>query len=59
MNTDMSVFIVHMSVFTCHSGVSLAYLGGMHTDMETINTEMSVFMETRPYKKHISGLIQA
>ena len=47
MNTDISVF-------TCHSGVSLAYLGGMNTDMETMNTDISVFMETQ----HISGLIQ-
>ena len=44
MNTDMSVFIVHISVFTCHSGVSLAYLGSMNTDMETMNTDMSVFI---------------
>ena len=28
-----------LSVFTCHSGVSLAYLGGMNTDMETMNTD--------------------
>ena len=60
MNTDMSVFIVHMSVFTCHSGVSLAYLDGMNIDMETMNT-MSCQCSWRlsPYKKHISGLIQA
>ena len=44
MNTDMSVFIVHMSVFTCHSGMGLAYHCGMNTDMDTMNTDMSVFI---------------